>query len=193
LGLAPDSEIWTINDWYMRKPQSLIERPDRVYNLHLLPETRSNRFVGDWKKIYSESGADIVTLGPMDGLDSRLLDTESLDSQFDKELLTCSISIMICEAMLEGFEEISLCGVELLAGEFVYQVRGILAAIEAARGRGIKVTAKNESKWKATLCKIDWKTISDIQRYWIREAAIVVRINVSPENLNANTNQQRGQ
>jgi len=177
----------------MRKPQSLIDRPDRVYNLHLVPETRQNRFTGDWKKTYSESGADIVTLGPVDGLNSRLLDTETLDSQFDKELLTCSISIMICEAVLEGFEEITLCGVELLAGEFVYQVRGILAAIEAARAQGIKVTAKNEAKWKATLHKIDWTTIPDIQRYWIREAAIVARISLSPENLNANTNQQRGQ
>jgi hypothetical protein len=190
LGLYPDpldlrGSVWTLNDFYRRYPEI---QPDRIYHLHwgFDKDDRPGRFPGDWKakyREYQEQGSELVTLDKIDGLESYYLNTQTLEEQFPQSALTCSIAIMICEAVREGFETIHLRGVKLLAGEFFYQVRGIREAIALARSRGIQVTvtAGREKEWQDTLERVDWADITDIEMpYWCWQK-VVKSANLKPD------------
>jgi hypothetical protein len=184
VGLHPNSvvpegtDVWAINDYYVHV-QTRHLKPTRIYNLHeedtlidaiakMQPE---GRWLGDWKQAYRDSGALVVTLGPIEDLETTTLDKDRLTEEFGESHLSCSIAIMICEAVLAGAEVIHLCGVELaVPGEYIYQSRGILAAMESARERGVIVHAANEEPWRVRIDMTDWKMAPDfIQPYWIRE------------------------
>jgi len=195
LGLYPDpldlrGSVWTLNDFYTRYPEI---QPNRVYHLHwgFDKDNRPGRFPGNWKakyREYQDQGAELVTLDNIDGLDSKFLDTKSLEERFPRRALACSIATMICEAVREGFDTIHLRGVKLLAGEFFYQVRGIQEAIEYARAHDVTVTvtAGREQEWQETLMRVDWANVPDIQMpYWAWQKA-VKRWNLKPNLQNVN-------
>jgi len=184
VGLHPNSvvpegvDVWTINDYYLHI-QTRHLKPARVFNLHeeatlnaaMQKLNTEGRWLGDWKQEYRDSGAEIVTLGPVEGLETTILDKQRLIDEFGETHLSCSIAIMICEAVLAGAKELHICGVELaVPGEYLYQSRGIIDAIDAARQRGVTVHAANEQPWRVRIDTTDWASSPDfIQPYWIRE------------------------
>ena len=187
VGLHPNSvvpegvDVWAINDYYAHI-QTRHLKPTRIYNLHEEDELNvaiakfqpEGRWLGDWKQAYRESGAEVVTLGPIKDLETTILDKQRLIDEFGDTHLSCSIAIMICEAVLAGAEEIHICGVELaIPGEYIYQSRGILAAIEAARERGVIVHAVNEKPWRVRIDSADWdKAPPFFTPYWLREREV---------------------
>ena len=187
VGLHPNSvvpdgvDVWAINDYYVHV-QTRHLKPTRIYNLHeedVLDEAIAQfqlegRWIGDWKQAYREAGAEIVTLGTIEGLETTILDKKRLTDEFGETHLSCSIAIMICEAVVAGAEVIHLCGVELaMPGEYIYQSRGIIAAIESARERGVIVHAANEEPWRVRIDMTDWeKSPEFITPYWIRERPV---------------------
>lgn len=131
---------WVLNDWY----QFSRIQPDRIFNLHNFPYinlTDSNRFIGDWKAEYNQTGADVITIEPIDGVDRcRVIDIERLvDLAGSRSSLSCSIATMIWMAIDEGYDFIRISGVLLNNSEHSYQATGIIKAIRAAKSRGIKV------------------------------------------------------
>jgi len=187
VGLHPNSvvpegvDVWAINDYYVHI-QTRHLKPTRIYNLHeedalneaIAKFQPEGRWLGDWKQAYRETDAEVVTLGPIEDLETTILDKDRLIDEFGDDHLSCSISIMICEAVVAGAEVIHLCGVELaMPGEYIYQSRGILAAIEAARERGVIVNAANEEPWRVRIDMTDWKMAPEFMTpYWLRERPV---------------------
>jgi len=134
-------ERWVLNDWYQ---YGTVENPSRIFNLHQHPYINEDAgcFKGDWKAEYNQTGADVMTIEPIDGVARcRVIDTERLVRLAGtRSSLSCSIATMIWQAILEHAEAIRIVGVILNTSEHAYQAAGILNAIDGARVRGVKVS-----------------------------------------------------
>lgn len=158
-----------MNDWYVRHPDL---KPAKIFNIHkseyaggeLLNSAK--RFTGDWKEEYRKSGAKIVCLEPIDGLDSTYIDIKLLEETFPLGSLSASMSIMVGMGYLQGFTHIHLTGCRLMGGGYVYEIPGLLAMIKFVREHGVHFTTDYESDWKRDLTNIDWSTIKAKTTYW---------------------------
>lgn len=167
-------EVWTLNDWYVVYPSLT---PDRLYNLHAAPHTHPDterRFPGNWRAAYSAArmnGTRIVTVWPIDGVDGQVpLPDVDLVRQFGARAMSCSIATMIYHAIMDGFMKIELRGIRLNEDEYLYQVRGIRAAIAVAREFCREVTCQYEPEWEAKAATVDWSRFprEDVP-YWMKD------------------------
>jgi hypothetical protein len=168
---AISGDVWTLNDWYSREHLADIKF-DRIFQVHWswAKVDHEGRYKGDWKEECRKSGAEIISLDELEGLESTLLDREKLCKEFNPEDLSNSIAIMIGVAILEGYEFIRLTGCHMLGGEYIHCVHGVMNMIAEARNRGVVVEADYEEEWKVNMTKIDWSKIEfAMLPYWLRD------------------------
>ena len=146
-------EIWSLNDWY--RPYPWLPKIDRLYEVHKLDkvleqQSRGGRYKG-FKKPFENMGGKIIVddVRFIEYLDA---DVELLRYDFLKNTypldFSCTIEIMIIEAIDKGFEKINLCGIFLLGGNHGQYIKGILKAIDYARGLGIEINTQHEDEWR---------------------------------------------
>jgi len=149
---ADGSQVWTLNDWY--RCYSWM-KPHRVFNLQTMEHLKENvlnddhRYPGDWMEIYkgaAECGTVFVLLEEWGIQDQQLLPADELLDAYPHARL-CGISAMILCAVLEGFQKISLKGVQLRDNEYKYQLTGITQALAIARNAGVEVDNPRETEW----------------------------------------------
>jgi len=153
---AISGDVWTLNDWYSRHPDL---KPDRVFQLHRRQKLEGDipgRMLDDWKKKYVDSGAEIIMLEEVKDLPSTILELDGLKKNFKESDLSCSISMMIGVAILEGYESIRLTGLHLMGAEFIQYIHGVLNMINEARLRGVIVEADYEQQWIENEARLDW-------------------------------------
>ena len=141
--------LWTLNDWYQFMPW--ISAPDKIWNIHTEHVNPSpDRFKWNWRNWYNQAalkGSEIVVRKMIDGvLNQRLFDEENFKKHFGSEYAQGSISIMICQAALDGFEEINVIGFALKEMPYHSQVISVLNAVNYARERGITVNVLPEGR-----------------------------------------------
>ena len=149
--------LWVVNDWYQFTPW--ISAPDKIWNIHTEHIHPSpERYVWDWKKWYNKSaskGSEIVVRKKIDGVENqRFFDEENFKKHFGPEYAQGSISILICQALLDGFEEINIIGFALKELKYHCQIMAVINAIECARSHGVKVNvhpAGRETEWAIRL------------------------------------------
>ena len=166
-----DGDNWVINDWYQFT--GWIE-PTRIFNLHRYPHIHAsrNRFIGDWKAAYNRAGVPVYCIEDIEGVDNTVvLDPDKLlELCGSKNMLSCSISTMVWQAIYEGYELIRIIGVNLTGSEYKYQIDGILRSINAAESRGIKISVQPFGRldhWKELLKDVEWESVEDFKYcYW---------------------------
>jgi len=151
-------ELWTLNDWYTFydvKPHAVFNPCDETFTGH----QDSRRFV-DWVKRYNESGAKIVTLGKVYGINNQHLFSWARGvKEFGEDFFTSTLSYMFAQAIWEGYEVINIYGVRMEAeSEYAYQLPGIMRAINECTQRGIQVNCRFIPEWidKMTSKTVDW-------------------------------------
>lgn len=176
LDLKPSAirgEMWALNDWYMSWG---VLNPHRIYNVHPFPHRHPSpeRFV-DWREHYAKAlslGSQLWTAWTIDGFECHQLPLNILSDVFGSSHMSCSLSIMIYHAILEGVDTIHLEGMRMNEPEYEYQVIGILSAIEQARGFGKTVTCRHEKEWlerrETAMPKLPWSDVNSIIPYWMR-------------------------
>ena len=189
-----NGEIWTVNDWYQFHRR--LRKPNRVFNLHTFPHINltTSRFLGDWKKEYNESEAEIVTTEKIHGIKNQKLlnQRELIDYCGSKKFLRCSISTMIYVAILEKVTRIDLYGVQLGMTEYRNHVWGIVQAIDKARAEGIEVNVipeTYETSWRESRFNgVDHfrKTHTDITLCYWETRCPVTNIKLNPDNTEMN-------
>lgn len=162
-------EIWVLNDLYQFIPQ--VVTPSQVWNIHKRPwiNQTKGRFTGNWKEEYRKSGAKIIVIDEIDGLDNQeLLDTKSLEARFPVEFLSCSICIMMLTAYQQGAKKITLVGMKLVDDEYTAQVGGILKVVEYLKVKGVDINWIPNSRYSEFITKlVDWSNIkSGVTPYW---------------------------
>lgn len=171
--LAHSGEIWTVNDWYLFMTWL---KPSQIWNIHRAPYVHPDagrRFTGDWKARYNKAvrdGAEIVSLERMEGIEGqRLLNTELLLKECEEYRLGCSISMMICQAALDGFRRINVIGVRFKEAEYLYQIQTTLFAILFARSKGCSVEVFQNGRESEMLWRNMNKPLQTIIPYWLRK------------------------
>ena len=137
--LKEKGELWVMNDWYQFYPW--IDEPDRIWNIHPAPHIHpdESRFTGDWKAEYNKTDAVVMIAHEMAGIhNTKMIDKAALLT-YPVEYLGCSISIMILQALIEGYEEINIIGCQLSNKEYINQALGIKLATAEASTHGAKV------------------------------------------------------
>jgi hypothetical protein len=168
--MLPGFEVWTLNDWYQFWPWT----PTRVYNVHPHPHRHPdpNRYRGDWIEEYNnaiDAGAQVWTVHEIAGLSKQhRLPMDAIGLRFSGRL-TCSISIMIYCAMVEGVGVIELRGLSLSPGEYRWQAYGILVAMTAAREGGIEISWEHEERARREAPKVDWANVKPMPNYFDRK------------------------
>jgi len=160
-----DYEIWTLNDYYRVFPGLL---PDRIFEIHRginIEELQSQcRFPGDYRKVYNESGAQIVTRHFQGFENERIFPLETAVETFGPSFFVASTSYMFALAIMEGYHDITLEGIHLTCGDqHDYMTHGMLRNIDAARARNIEVRipGNHESRWReqAKTIKDEWREV----------------------------------
>lgn len=149
--------LWVVNDWYQFTPW--ISAPDKIWNIHTEHAHPSpDRFKWGWRNWYNKAaskGSDIVVRKQIPGVfNQRFFNEENFKKHFGTEYAQNSISIMICQALLDGFEEINVIGVAFNEPEYARQILSTINAIECARSRGVTVNvhqAGRETEWAIRL------------------------------------------
>ncbi len=130
-------EIWGLNDGY-----AVMKRINRLFEIHNEQHTKTfkNRFTG---LSHEECMADLNIPIYM----QRFNDTVPFSIEFPvKRLLKMyrhsfagTVDYMICLAIDEKFDEIKLCGVELVQAEYASQLPSLAYWVGFARGLELKV------------------------------------------------------
>ena len=127
-----NGERWTLSDWYVSYPWL---KPHRVYELHteeqIIEAKEAGRYPYDHKKINSNSKV-----------------ISSHKKVYSDNALSCSIGIMIADAIEEGFKVINIYGVHMLGMQHEIYISGILEIIDIARSKGIEVNCLYEKEWR---------------------------------------------
>ena len=177
-------EVWTLNDWYTfydLKPHKVFNPCKASFNGH---PTDSRRFI-DWKEKYNESGAEIVTIDMIDGIDNcRQFDWDRGVKEFGEDFFTSTMSYMFAQAIWDDYEQINIYGVRLEGkGEYLHQLPGVMDAINKCTARGIKVNCEymNEWIWRMTNIKIDWANIKGGKApYWHTDLQSNLTVDIVP-------------
>lgn len=140
--------VWALNDWYTVYPW--LKSPERVYNVHEEPNEHpdgSGRFV-DWRRVYVESGAEIVTVDDHGLPNQRRLDMRFLIGAFGVGFFGSSLGFMFADAIMEGIAVVEMEGFPIRSGcEHTYQIPSVIENIEAARKAGIEVRTPHYGRW----------------------------------------------
>lgn len=145
-GCFGSPQVWTCNDWY--KFYSQLKHPDRIYQIHTnwTAEDGGTRRCPGWVPKYNASGARVITTVHYDGLQNQeLFDYESAIEMRGERFFSCTWAYMLHDAMLEGFTEIEMVGINP-RGEYAFQLE-LEQAIKCAREFGVRVKLENEKEW----------------------------------------------
>ena len=146
-----ESEIWIMNDMY-----DFVPRFDRIFEIHTAESirTRVTRREGLnhyealkilENPIYMQSAWPEIPSSVRFPLDE-IIKEFYIPAMGDKIFITCTVSHMLALAIFEGFEEISLLGVDqAIDTEYEVEMPSVLYWLGIAQGRGIKVHISQHS------------------------------------------------
>lgn len=143
-----NTEYWIMNDSMDQFPKF-----DRCFDIHLdryiLDRPNKPNFFETLKQlkkpIYMQRVWEEIPYSIKYPLDE-IIDKFYIEAMGDVLLMTCTVTYMIALAIYEGFDEISLLGIdEAVDGEYKDEMPGVLYWIGLARGVGIKVNISSHS------------------------------------------------
>ena len=146
-----DSEIWIMNDMY-----DFVPRYDRLFDIHtehsiinrITRREKLNHYealkVLD-KPIYMQKKWPEIPMSVEFPLKD-LIAQYHIPAMGDKIFITCTVSHMLALAIYEGFEEITLLGIdEAIDDEYKDEMPSVLYWLGVAYGKGIKINVSNHS------------------------------------------------
>jgi hypothetical protein len=157
--------VWTLNDYYRVFPGL---KPDRIFEIHkpfnLELLQSDGRYPGDYRKIYNESGAQIVTRHFQGFENEKIFPLETAIETFGPNFFVSTTSFMFALAIMEGYQDITVEGIHLTRGDqHDYMTHGMLRNIDAARARNIEVRipGRHEFRWReqAKTTKEEWREV----------------------------------
>ena len=141
--------LWTLNDFYHFYPHPWF-KPDRIYQIHHdFPREVNQMRMHDWIEQYKRfPDSEIIVTTDYGFENQKFFNPFSLLNAFGEMALTSSISMMIGDAILSGFDEIEILGVRMATnGEYAYQAPGVKYMISEARRMGVNIKATFENEW----------------------------------------------
>lgn len=144
LGHVPyDDESWEI--WGLSDNYRNMKRWDRWFELHDVEWHRENH-PPHWEFLATDHGKPLYLLGPSESIPhARIFPRDKVLAEFGR-YFTNTVSYMIALAILEGYEEIGIYGVDMAQHEeYAHQRPSCEWMIGHAQGRGITVTIPDES------------------------------------------------
>lgn len=147
-----DVDIWVLNEWYTCLPKA--KNITRWFELHqretVLESTRSSNYIDMLK----ESNIPIYMVKKYDDIiQSIAYPLDEISMKLNTTYFTNSISYMVAMAIVEGYEEIHLYGVDMAQDEEYSKERpSVEYFIGYAVARGIKVYIPAESD----ICKVPY-------------------------------------
>lgn len=161
-------DVITLNDWYRAYPWLI--HPMVIMNLHTekdIEEAKKNdRYPGDWKAIYNQSGAMIVIPPGVSfrGISTVEFPIEEIQEAFEKPVITCGIAAMIYMAAILGYREILIRGVRLRDEEYRYEIRSILKAISDVSAVA-EIDCPYLDEWEERKARVPWEKIDQGWHY----------------------------
>lgn len=136
-----DVEIWSLSDNYRNLP-----RWDRWFELHDVDYHREHH-PDHWEFLLQDHGKPLYLLGPHAAIPhATVYPRDEVLQRFPPGYFTNSISYMIALAIMEGFTEIGIYGVDMAQhDEYAHQRPSCEWMIGFAQGMGIKVVVPEES------------------------------------------------
>lgn len=146
-----EGEIWIMNDMYDFAP-----RYDRLFDIHsddsILNRVTRREGLNHYealktltKPVYMQHTWPEIPASVKFPLDE-IIKEYYIPAMGDKIFLTCSVSHMLAFAIYEGFEEISLLGIDQAIGtEYELEMPSVLYWLGVANGKGIKVNVSDHS------------------------------------------------
>lgn len=145
--LPEDAEIWTLNNWPIKRPDL---KPTRVYEIH------GNKFLNTttrYPKNFKEfhNNIEVITLENYGFNNERVFNIDTAIKKYGPELFTSTLCYMLHDAVEEKFNLIVFDGVELFLGEhneeYTEQMPAVKQWIEIARNENIEVVSFWEKNW----------------------------------------------
>ena len=138
----PTFEIWGLNQGYSH----MMRRGDRHFEMHQ-PEFTEDAREPDYLKFLSSLTIPVYMIDLRADIPASVrYPIEAAITLAGRDYFTSSISYMIALAMIEGFEEIHLYGINLAIGdEYAYEKPNAEWWIGMALGRGIRVIVPQAS------------------------------------------------
>ncbi|OGV45211.1 MAG: hypothetical protein A2017_06630 [Lentisphaerae bacterium GWF2_44_16] len=184
-------EIWCMNDWYMFYPN--IKRPDYVFQIHddfkgLPPET--GRWLGDWKKIYNDSGAKIIVTTPCPDIPNASIINRG-DLKFNKKIqLASAVNIMFAYMLKYRIDvkRVILRNFHLLtAGEYANQFPYFFQAIEELQKIGIVVDSPMMELWQDKAVYVDFANLKEVDVLYGEKITGKITVDIKNDKVQINT------
>jgi len=146
-----DSEIWIMNDMY-----DFVPRYDRMFDIHsdksILERTTRREGLNHFealkvldKPIYMQRVWTEIPNSVRFPL-AEIINEYYREAMGDKIFITCTVSHMLALAIYEGFEEITLLGInEEVDTEYEVEMPSVLYWLGKADGHGIKINISQSS------------------------------------------------
>ncbi len=144
----PGASLWTLNSFYHYYPQTWF-KPDQVWQIHMnFPRVVNTMNMANWVERYKEYDAEIVVTTDYGFQRQRFFNPFPVICRFGELAMTSSVSMMIAQAIIDGYDAIDLLGVRMKTdGEHAYQAPGVKYMIGEARAAGVDVFATYEPEW----------------------------------------------
>lgn len=113
-------------------------------------EKKGGRYKG-FKKYFETTGGKVIVDDDkfVEYLDTdvEVIRYDYLKSKYPLDF-SCTVEIMVAEALDAGYSKINLCGVFLMGGNHGQYIKGVLKGVDYVREAGVEVICPFEKEWR---------------------------------------------